>query len=99
MHTFGAGDETRFHHVVATVTLGAGGSNSVSLYVNAGAPVATLGAENFTGDGERAFLNAVNFMLGNAGTPFQIVSIEYDLGADEITLTWTSTEGRTYTRF
>ena len=49
-HTFGAGDEAKFHHVVAAVTLGAGGVNQVELYVNAGPPVASLGATGALND-------------------------------------------------
>lgn len=43
-HTFGAGDEDKFHHVVAAVTLGGAGVNRVDLFVNAGPAVASLGA-------------------------------------------------------
>lgn len=55
------------------------------------------GAENFTSDGEAAFMNAVNFMLGNAVSEgLRIESIEYNRENDTVTLTWNSKESATY---
>lgn len=54
------------------------------------------GGENFTLEGEFAFLNAVDFILGNTGPGISIENIDYDQVNEEITLTWTSTDNATY---
>ena len=72
-HTFAAGDESKFHHVVAAVTLGAAGANNVDLFVNAGAPVASLGATGALNDwagGDAAGLGRVNGGIPTGQTGF-----------------------------
>ena len=72
-HTFAGGDEANFHHVVATVVVGATGVNEVNLYVNGGAPVATLGATAALNDwagGDGAGLGRLNGGLPTGQTGF-----------------------------
>lgn len=49
-HSFAAGDEAKFHHVVASFTVGEGGTNNVDLFVNAGLPVDSLGTAGAIND-------------------------------------------------
>lgn len=63
IHTLDPGDEDQFHHVVATVTLGPAGTNSVNLYVNGGAAVGTQGATGALNDwagGDGAGIGQIN---------------------------------------
>ncbi|MGI9243280.1 MAG: hypothetical protein ACR2RV_20955 [Verrucomicrobiales bacterium] len=57
------------------------------------------GGENFTTDGETAFLNAVNFMLGGATPELRVTEITYDQASDEISITWSSKPTATYSLF
>jgi hypothetical protein len=67
-HTFAAGDEAKFHHVVASVTLGEGGTNNVDLYVNAGPPVASLGTTGLINDWAGGDGAGVGRLLGGIPT-------------------------------
>lgn len=63
MQSLAPGDEEKFHHVVATVTLGAAGTSSVSLYLNGGPAVGTqsaLGDLNDWAGGDGAALGQIN---------------------------------------
>ncbi len=57
------------------------------------------GGENFTSDGETAFLNAVNFMLGGASPVLRITEISYDQASGLISVTWNSKQAATYSLF
>jgi len=73
IHTFSAGDEAKFHHLVATVTLGAPGANGVQLFVNAGEPSVVLGATGDLNDwagGDAAGLGRVNGGIPTGQTGF-----------------------------
>ena len=62
-HVFTAGDELKFHHVVATVRVGEAGTNELNFYIDGGAPVATFGATGEVFDwsgGDGAGLGRIN---------------------------------------